>query len=261
MQDMMHHAVTPIAREARPASVCRVLPLDFKGLSAAKVSGLARETRLISSHQSRTAGASLAAPTRKAGRQLRPSCCRFNSTPAASKCRRERPISRRLRRRAIWRLWCGLELAVSSAMPDRISPARRSANMSRIRSKDTRPEMIVRRMLHRLGYRFRLHARDLPGKPDIVFRRRAKAIQVYGCFWHRHTGCQDCSVPGSRQEYWVPKFAATVARDGKNLAEMRALGWDVLILWECETRDPLDLETRLGIFLGAPVAGDRVQTG
>jgi DNA mismatch endonuclease (patch repair protein) len=135
-------------------------------------------------------------------------------------------------------------------MPDRISPARRSANMSRIRSRDTQPEMIVRRLLHRLGYRFRLHARELPGKPDIVFRPSRKAIQVHGCFWHRHDGCQDCSVPKSRQEYWQPKFAATVARDEKTLTELRALGWDVLVVWDCETSDLGNLQMRLIKFLG-----------
>jgi DNA mismatch endonuclease (patch repair protein) len=144
-------------------------------------------------------------------------------------------------------------------MPDKISPARRSANMSRIRSKNTRPEMVVRRLLHRLGYRFRLHARELPGKPDVVFRRRRKAIQVHGCFWHRHAGCRDCSVPRSRQEYWLPKFAATVARDERTLTELRAIGWDVLIVWDCETGDLADLEKRLVGFLGAPAQDGLVQ--
>jgi DNA mismatch endonuclease, patch repair protein len=145
-------------------------------------------------------------------------------------------------------------------MLDRISPERRSANMSRIRSKDTGPEMIVRRVLHRLGYRFRLHARELPGKPDIVFRRRRKAIQVYGCFWHRHAGCQDCSVPRSRQEYWLPKFAATVVRDERTIAELRTLGWEILVVWDCETRDLADIEMRLVGFLGAPAKDNLVQT-
>lgn len=142
-------------------------------------------------------------------------------------------------------------------MTDKISPARRSANMSRIRSKDTKPEMVVRRLLHRLGYRFRLHERRLPGNPDVVFRRSKKAIQVYGCFWHRHVGCQDCSVPGSRKEYWLPKFAATEARDERTLAELRALGWEVLVIWDCETGDLETLERRLVGFLGAPARSIR----
>ena len=146
-------------------------------------------------------------------------------------------------------------------MPDKISPARRSANMSRIRSKDTRPEMTVRRVLHRLGYRFRLHARELPGKPDIVFPRKRKAIQIYGCFWHRHAGCQDCSVPGTRQEYWLPKFAATMVRDERALAGLRELGWDVLVVWDCETAGLTELEQRLVAFLGTPLSDDLVQTG
>lgn len=126
--------------------------------------------------------------------------------------------------------------------------------MSRIRSKDTRPEMAVRRLLHRLGYRFRIHARDLPGKPDIVFRRRRKAIQIHGCFWHRHTGCQDCSIPGTRQEYWLPKFEATIARDEKNIAALVALNWNVLVIWACETVDLADVESRLVEFLGPPAS-------
>jgi DNA mismatch endonuclease Vsr len=124
--------------------------------------------------------------------------------------------------------------------------------MSRIRSKDTRPEMVVRSILHRLGYRFRIHARDLPGKPDIVFRRRMKAIQIHGCFWHRHTGCQDCSIPGTRQEYWLPKFEATIARDEKNMAALVALGWNVLVIWACETSDLADVESTLVNFLDPP---------
>jgi DNA mismatch endonuclease Vsr len=126
--------------------------------------------------------------------------------------------------------------------------------MSRIRSKDTGPEMVVRRLLHRLGYRFRIHARDLPGKPDIVFRRRRKVIQIHGCFWHRHAGCQDCSIPGSRQEYWLPKFEASIARDEKNMAALAALGWNVLIIWACETSDLADVESRLVKFLGPPAS-------
>lgn len=124
--------------------------------------------------------------------------------------------------------------------------------MSRIRSKDTRPEMVVRSILHRLGYRFRIHAPDLPGKPDIVFRRRMKAIQIHGCFWHRHTGCQDCSIPGTRQEYWLPKFEATIARDEENMAALVALGWNVLVIWACETSDLADVESTLVNFLDPP---------
>src|SRR5687768_6389860 len=100
---------------------------------------------------------------------------------------------------------------------DRITPERRSANMARIRSKDTKPELTVRRLLHRMGYRYRIHARELPGRPDVVFRKIKAAILVHGCFWHRHENCIDCSVPKSRQEYWLPKFQRTTERDAGNI--------------------------------------------
>lgn len=134
-------------------------------------------------------------------------------------------------------------------MADRISPERRSANMAKIRSKDTGPEMTVRRSAHALGYRYRLHAKDLPGKPDLVFRSRRSVIFVHGCFWHRHEGCRDCSEPRSRQEYWTPKFAATVARDSRAVEALTAAGWRVLTIWECETTDAARLRERLAAFL------------
>lgn len=134
-------------------------------------------------------------------------------------------------------------------MPDMFSPDQRSALMARIGPKDSRAELTIRQLLHRRGYRFRLHRRDLPGSPDIVLPRRRKAIFLHGCFWHRHPGCRRASDPKSRREYWLPKFERTVARDARNVIELESLGWDVLIVWECETRDMAKLERRLIDFL------------
>jgi DNA mismatch endonuclease, patch repair protein len=127
----------------------------------------------------------------------------------------------------------------------------RSAQMATIRSKDTRPEMLVRRLAHRLGYRFRLHRKGLPGSPDLVFPSRQKAIFVHGCFWHRH----DCSwgrkAPSVRLDYWLPKLERNRTRDRANLDALKRLGWSVLVLWECElSRLPeQDLADRLRSFL------------
>jgi DNA mismatch endonuclease (patch repair protein) len=125
----------------------------------------------------------------------------------------------------------------------------RSENMRRIRSEDMQPEMAVRRLLHQMGFRYRLHCRDLPGKPDIVFRRQRKVIFVHGCFWHQHEGCSDGRLPKSNVSYWGPKFARNKARDEQVLAELSSSGWDVLVLWECETKEMGSVETRLLQFL------------
>ena len=121
-------------------------------------------------------------------------------------------------------------------MVDSLSPETRSKMMGRVRSKDTGPEMIVRRTLHRLGYRYRLHHAGLPGKPDIVFARRRKVIFVHGCFWHRHD-CPRASMPKSNTEFWTLKFKRNIVRDNAVLDALRALGWSVLVAWECETKD------------------------
>lgn len=123
--------------------------------------------------------------------------------------------------------------------------------MARIGGKDTAPELIVRRLLHSLGYRFRLYRRDLPGTPDIVFPSRRKAIFVNGCFWHAH-GCRIGRSPKSRQEFWEPKLARNRARDKKNRADLRAMGWAVLTVWQCQTRKPDRLSTILVSFLEPP---------
>lgn len=125
----------------------------------------------------------------------------------------------------------------------------RSENMARIRSINTIPELRVRRVLHALGYRYRLHVRDLPGKPDIVFRRQRKVIFVHGCFWHQHSGCADGRLPRSRNDYWIPKLEKTIARDKMHIAQLRELGWGVLIIWECEMADEKELRARLVSFL------------
>lgn len=127
--------------------------------------------------------------------------------------------------------------------------AQRSALMSRIRSKNTNPEVTVRRMLHARGLRFRLHRRDLPGKPDIVFPRHRLAILVHGCFWHQHEGCRLASKPKSRIEYWTPKLSGNVRRDLKAQAALRALGWRVEIIWECEARSAKAIDARLSEIL------------
>lgn len=131
---------------------------------------------------------------------------------------------------------------------DTISPSDRSALMSRIRSKDTRPEIAVRSILHRLGYRFRLHRKDLPGKPDIVLPRHRKIILVQGCFWHGHI-CSLASKPKSNESYWSAKIAANRERDARNLDALRQRGWTVLELWECEIRKLVGLEEKLQAFM------------
>jgi len=128
--------------------------------------------------------------------------------------------------------------------------------MRRIKSKDTKPELIVRQLAHRLGYRYRLHRKDLPGKPDLVFGPKRKAIFVHGCFWHGHDdpACLDGRAPRSNQTYWMPKLARNKERDGKSIAALEAAGWQVLVIWECETCDAGLLRARLEDFLREPPA-------
>lgn len=121
--------------------------------------------------------------------------------------------------------------------------------MARVRAKDTRPELAVRRLLHRLGYRYRLHRRDLPGRPDICFPGRRKAIFVHGCFWHRHDGCRRSTTPKTRTSFWEAKFERNMVRDRTNLSDLRKLGWEAMVVWECETTDLDRLAPRLVRFL------------
>ena len=120
--------------------------------------------------------------------------------------------------------------------------------MAAVPQKDTKPEMIVRRMAHAMGYRYRLHVRKLPGSPDLVFPRLKKVIFVHGCFWHRH-GCKRTTTPASRVEYWSKKFEENVKRDRRNVRELERAGWSVLVIWECWTRRPEWLEKKLISFL------------
>ena len=134
-------------------------------------------------------------------------------------------------------------------MTDKLSKARRSANMRAVRSQDTRPEICVRQVAHALGYRFRLHRSELPGKPDVAFIKKRKAIFVHGCFWHQHKGCKRASMPQSNVSFWSTKLARNVARDADQLRSLKAVGWTALVVWECETKDKLKLAKRLSRFL------------
>lgn len=128
---------------------------------------------------------------------------------------------------------------------DTLSPARRSWNMSRIRGGNTGPERVVRSLLHRMGYRFRIHQRGLPGSPDIVLPRLGIAIFVHGCFWHRHSGCKYAYSPKSRQAFWSRKFVQNQERDRRAQRRLRRMGWRVWVVWECQTSRPEVLGERL----------------
>lgn len=134
-------------------------------------------------------------------------------------------------------------------MADTLTPAERSMVMARIRGKDTKPELTVRRLVHAMGYRYRLHDRRLPGTPDLVFTGRRKVILVHGCFWHRHESCPLARLPKTRRNFWKPKLEGNKQRDQRKMAELEELGWQVLVVWECETRDKVDLAARVRRFL------------
>lgn len=132
---------------------------------------------------------------------------------------------------------------------DRITSAERSAQMSLVKSKDTGPELKVRKLAHSLGYRYRLHGASLPGKPDLVFVKRKKVVFVHGCFWHRHAGCRKATTPATNLDYWLPKFDRTIERDQRNIERLSSLGWSALVVWECELKDLNALGQRLRAFL------------
>lgn len=134
---------------------------------------------------------------------------------------------------------------------DTLSSSARSERMSRVRARNSKPEMIVRRLIHSQGFRYRLHDRRLPGAPDLVFPQRKKAIFVHGCFWHRHPdpNCKLARMPKSRLDFWGPKLQGNRERDLRQQAELKALGWDFLIVWECELRDKEQLQNALFGFL------------
>lgn len=133
---------------------------------------------------------------------------------------------------------------------DTLTTEQRSERMSRIRSKDTKPELAVRGLLHGLGYRYRLHKIGLPGKPDLVFSARKKIIFVHGCFWHSHEGCKIANQPKSRSAFWQSKFARNKTRDRSNIMQLRGSGWDTITIWECETKNLPKVGQRLTKFLG-----------
>lgn len=133
---------------------------------------------------------------------------------------------------------------------DRLTHSRRSWLMSRVRSKDTGPERAVRSIVHNMGFRFRLHRADLPGRPDIVLPKLRSVIFVHGCFWHRHRNCPKASTPSTRTEFWSEKFQRNVERDKLAVRELRSLGWRILVVWQCELRDKKMLTFKLSQFLG-----------
>ena len=135
---------------------------------------------------------------------------------------------------------------------DILTPEQRSERMSRVRGRDTKPEMLVRRLTHGMGYRYRLHRLGLPGSPDLVFPSRMKVIFVHGCFWHQHLdpGCKLARLPKSKLDFWGPKLETNRERDERNLVLLAELGWDVLVIWECQTKNREELQTRIGEFLG-----------
>jgi DNA mismatch endonuclease (patch repair protein) len=134
---------------------------------------------------------------------------------------------------------------------DTLTPTERSARMALVRAKDTKPELLVRRLVHGMGYRYRLHQRDLPGTPDLVFPGRGKVIFIHGCFWHRHARCALARLPKSRGDFWLPKLTANAERDARNVRALRRLGWSVLTIWECQLGDTAKLANRIRRFLDA----------
>lgn len=132
---------------------------------------------------------------------------------------------------------------------DKLTPEHRSWNMSRIFSANTKPELAVRSLLHKMGYRFRLHRKDLPGKPDIVLTKYKTVIFVHGCFWHRHDACQYAYTPKSRVKFWKEKFEGNIERDIRKKNELEALGWKVILIWECELSDLESIVNKLRLNL------------
>ena len=134
---------------------------------------------------------------------------------------------------------------------DQLNEVDRSALMATIRKTDTKPEMVVRRLAHAMGHRYRLHRRDLPGTPDLVFPSRKKVIFVHGCFWHRHDCDAGAKIPGRNLDYWVPKLRRNVERDRDSIAKIEEMGWQALVIWECELRNLNATGERIDEFLGA----------
>lgn len=155
----------------------------------------------------------------------------------------------------------GLALQEDTRVPVMSKPLTLTERMQRIRKSDTTPELIVRRMLHGMGFRYRLHDTRLPGTPDIVLPRHGKVVLAHGCFWHRHDCPDGRKLPRSKPEYWVPKLERNRARDASCLVQLRELGWDVLVVWECETRRASQLQETLQNFMAstAPTKSQQCQ--
>ena len=141
-------------------------------------------------------------------------------------------------------------------MTDTVSASERSRVMSLVKSKGSRPEMTIRRLLHGLGYRYRLHRRDLPGNPDMAFVSRKKAVFVNGCFWHNHAGCPKVRIPATNRDYWLAKLARNGERDERNRLRLQRLGWEVATVWECQLREMRAVSERLVAFLGSSAQPD-----
>jgi len=134
---------------------------------------------------------------------------------------------------------------------DTVSPEKRSRMMAGIRGKNTKPEMVVRKIVHAMGFRYRLHRKDVPGSPDLLFPRLRRAIFVHGCFWHQHAGCKFAYMPKSNTQFWLAKLEGNSRRDARALTTLATLGWEVLIVWECEISDQAALTQKLNSFLDA----------
>lgn len=145
--------------------------------------------------------------------------------------------------------WIGVRHYINCSRMDTLTPAERSDRMSRVRCKNTGPEILVRRLVHSLGYRYRLHVRTLPGSPDLAFRSRKAVIFVHGCFWHRHACAMGDRTPKSRVRFWRQKLDANRIRDKRKRAELRAAGWRVLVIWECQTRETDEISSKIKRFL------------
>jgi DNA mismatch endonuclease (patch repair protein) len=132
---------------------------------------------------------------------------------------------------------------------DPLSPEQRSERMSRIRSKDSKPELLIRRLVWSLGYRYRLHSKKLPGRPDMVFPGRKKIIFIHGCFWHQHENCRQYRMPRSKLDFWLPKLESNRLRDARVREELISAGWKVLIVWECQLKEIGELTSNIRSFM------------
>ena len=137
---------------------------------------------------------------------------------------------------------------------DVLTREQRRRCMSQVKGKDTKPEVLVRRLLHGMGYRFRLHAKDLPGRPDVVMPRHRKIVQVHGCFWHGHRGCRRATRPSTNVDFWSNKIEGNQRRDVRTRRKLRSMGWEVLVIWQCQTRDRQGVEKRLERFMSREAA-------